>query len=1398
MPNTYAWRRYWVKQGESPSVEGGFFVEPSEPSYWAKPSSNGFEFAELSQIECLILLGDVGMGKSYCLKDEAEKLRHQCSDQTQEVLYVDLKRLTESQIEKRVFQSAEMRRWEEGSCVLHVFLDSMDECWRRFPALEEYVVDELERRKKPGTQPLYLRLACRSAEWNSEAELALRRLFPKPASQDQPDSIQAVVLAPLSKTDVGIAANSLGSGGTDFLKQIEEKGATALASHPITLRMLMEIFEEGGDLPDSRVDLYRKGCLKLCSYHDTRVTEQSKRATTPQQRYAIAGRLAVASVLSNRYLLNGDLEHTIDRSDVLEAGDVLGHFAEAVPGQKISVDREVVAETLQTGLFAERFEGAQAWRHQSYPEFLAADYLIHSGMPNQQILQLLTDTTNNAQRIVPQLEELSGWLAEMDDDLFAALSQANADILITSSIPKIPDHHRASLVDDYLDLTRRHIATEFDWQLKVRFSRLNHAKIGAQLSSFISNDKERPLVREAALDIAAACNVTEVADRIIDVFLDSRCEFRVREQAAYVLESIANDEIRNSLLKRGKIDWEGDLTDSLKGQYFKILWPTHLTTADILPLPKPVRDNLWAAYQVFLDKFVNEMSDEDLGTVMNWITREEIGFDILEPFGHMPSKVLSRALERISAENVRASVLDLLKRNQNDHILSRSSVELKDVSPASRILFWRYVVESDLEISPLLHVSGFDSPAILRDEDLQEFVTEFSAARNSEQRKRWLTLLFAVFKYDNAQSLEIVSRLANSDEAVANALAERTTSPLVPDERNWQKRDYETNKRKAEEKAATPDITKLAEDRLASFSPSTTHVFWNLVDLLDWDPKHEQMHLNRQLFTGDVWSQISTETKERVIDSAFQYLEWQSVDLEDVWHPDKGYRPYDALLPTLALIYDVDPVRLQAITPELWEKWTPVMVAYSCRRNGQHHDAWRHLFKLASEHARSAFHDSWCRYFRRSINNDHLRSVIWDLQSCWSAELEEFLKNLVQDGTAQPAAARDILELMHRFGNQNEFLDQIATANSSEESIFRPVAAAVLLGNDPVKRADSQFTEFKDCPALGRIVIPHLIRGATSTADWIEKLSPHQLARFWEWLNENFPGDPYEEGGGNITIAHDIYHFRNAVFNTLAKQSSLAACDAMNRLLERKPDEFWLGEVLAKMRRQACRASWVAPKPVNLMKLFADSDARLIRSEGELHALVVESILRFENHLHKTPPSQELWSDTKDDGQRHWKPKDEFVLSDCLKRHLDDDLLRRGVIADREVQIKPRLGSDPAQLIDILVSAIPLDRNGVPMSPVRIVVEVKCAWNDGVLKDMERQLYERYLNGPDMNFGVYVVAYYSCATWNWPEDDRRAKGACRQSIDNLQTDLDEQAARITCAEKRVSSIVLDARLDSLT
>jgi hypothetical protein len=231
----------------------------------------------------------MGTGKSVEPRAEAERLQHTRTTSDHRTLFIDLKRRSPEVIQQEVFTSEAFVGWTQGKHALTLLFDSMDECWRRVTELGPLILAQLRPHMAAKGRPaLCVCLCCRAAEWQEELERDLRQAF----GETEPDSkVQIWQLAPLTEDNVRVAAVTLNLEPEAFLAQVTGIDVQALAAHPITLRMLLDLAKAGQALGRTRADLYASGCERLCQD-----THQAAR-TVPRLTTTVNERLAFASYL---------------------------------------------------------------------------------------------------------------------------------------------------------------------------------------------------------------------------------------------------------------------------------------------------------------------------------------------------------------------------------------------------------------------------------------------------------------------------------------------------------------------------------------------------------------------------------------------------------------------------------------------------------------------------------------------------------------------------------------------------------------------------------------------------------------------------------------------------------------------------------------------------------------------------------------------------------------------------------------------------------------------------------------------------------------------------------------------------------------------------------------------
>ena len=129
---TYNWRRFWCpREGWYSLADRGYLVDPTTET-WKLRQEDVCSFEDISQVQCLVLLGEPGIGKSIALEIDRSDVERQAGSVGEETLWVDLRAYqTDIRLEHAIFRHSMFTNWLEGEHRLHVFLDSLDECLLR-------------------------------------------------------------------------------------------------------------------------------------------------------------------------------------------------------------------------------------------------------------------------------------------------------------------------------------------------------------------------------------------------------------------------------------------------------------------------------------------------------------------------------------------------------------------------------------------------------------------------------------------------------------------------------------------------------------------------------------------------------------------------------------------------------------------------------------------------------------------------------------------------------------------------------------------------------------------------------------------------------------------------------------------------------------------------------------------------------------------------------------------------------------------------------------------------------------------------------------------------------------------------------------------------------------------
>lgn len=128
-------------------------------------------------------------------------------------------------------------------------------------------------------------------------------------------------------------------------------------------------------------------------------------------------------------------------------------------------------------------------------------------------------------------------------------------------------------------------------------------------------------------------------------------------------------------------------------------------------------------------------------------------------------------------------------------------------------------------------------------------------------------------------------------------------------------------------------------------------------------------------------------------------------------------------------------------------------------------------------------------------------------------------------------------------------------------------------------------------------------------------------------------------------------------------------------------------------------------------------------------------------------------------------------------------MIARGIVVNREVEIKRSTGKKDGARTDIFIQAInPAD----PEDIISLVIEVKGCWNSELDKAMQTQLRDKYLSKHRSRAGLYLIG------WFYGEHKQAPKN--RRDLKAVKKYFDNQAKAISLPDRMVKPYFLDCRM----
>ena len=702
------------------------------------------------------------------------------------------------------------------------------------------------------------------------------------------------------------------------------------------------------------------------------------------------------------------------------------------------------------------------------------------------------------------------------------------------------------------------------------------------------------------------------------------------------------------------------------------------------------------------------------------------------------------------------------------------------------------------------------NPPLVTVEDLPWLIGLLDTEGDSTILTALVRIIRAAFLWAGSRSPDDVLAAAERHPELADAIRSLTDPIALGSPEADAARNYHTlSLSRAENSQATWVLDpppKVRVDRLLERGEAgDLDAWWQLTLAMTLKPTstYYEDESRSDLTATPGWREADAGARTRIVDAARRFVLWARPS-PDEWFFKEGetYRPDEAAFKALRLLREQTTDRFEALGPDVWSKWAPAIIGYPNFGRADDLEAQRLLICHAYHQAPGEVLAWLARWLAEQNRRDHPMISARPWADLPTSTLTGIFMDLVRERSTKIWVMETLLDDLLAGGSPEarEFAISLIGPPLPVDPEWpgRSLAAArSLLTFAPDAGWPSLWPILRETPEFGRDLVTSVAPGAdrADTAPFLVRLTEAQVADFYTWLARQFPHDEDEKPEGFHAIGPREYvaRFRDGVLRHLERRGTPAALEAIEEIARQLPHLSWLPLIRLQAEKVMMERSWSPCRPEELWALAKDWETRLVDGGDQLMEVVAESLRRFERKLQgETPASFMLW-DNRGDGR--YRPKEEERLSDALKLHLKSDLVERGIVANREVVIRPGSGGRPGERTDIHIDAITNGARPGVFDCVTVVVEVKGCWHREVLVAMRDQLRDRYLTGGACRHGLYVVGWFHCDQWD-KSDYRRddARRLVPAPLAEARALFTTQAEETSVGDRRIVSLVINCAL----
>ena len=1287
------------------------------------------------------------------------------------------------------FESEKFTAWKNGSSHLFLHLDSLDEALLRIDSIANLLASELPAIP---TDRLSIRITCRTAVWPADTlGAALKGIWGEAAG--------AFELAPLRRRDLFTALEANGIAIECFMRALLAAQAVPFAIKPLTLKMLIAIYQQRGDLPNSNIELYRQGCLALCEESNKSRRDSGRRGNlNGGQRLRLAGRIAAATIFGSRFAVWTGPEVDCPHEDITVSA--LAGSREAGDFAAFTATDADVREVLDTGLFSSRGEHRLGGAHQGYGEFLAALYLFERGVPAETVLKALLHPAGG---LIPQLSSVAAWAASLSGGLRATLTAHEPVALLKGDLSGWSAADKAALVSSLLDAVERKRVTDSPYSNAEACAKLNHPGLAGELRPFITDGSKSVPTRRLALLIAEKCRLTELQPQLLQVALDAVDHPQVRAGAVSALKYCGDANVPALMRSLAAGLGGADPDDDIKGNALDLLWPNHITAAEVFSLLTTTADNYLGAYWLFERTLPDRLKTVDLPPALQWATQ------FIAQSGHIGGFHAKSLADAIMFKGWQVFEKPELTQLFLDHIAVRLSnfgdlcrgsdhdaqetflAALRDDAARRR----KFLLALCVRGLDRIEVQSYRRAGLLTDADLEWLLSIAPGGPTPAPGLNLETLcnlIECAFVVDNVDHFEALYAAAERWPALRARYAVwfdgiRLDSPGAAQARE-QQRQLQALENNLPPPIA-PDPGKEVLARLVQAEGGRPAAWCELTLFLTLTPKSRAFGAGLDYFITAMpgWADADEALRERIAAAAEGYLAAAETSV-DAWlgrNPMTIHWNDVAGMRAFILLQQVSPEGYGRVSDDTWRKWAPMIVGLPRRTEIDKSPEIAQILTDALSHAPAEFVAAVRTIIR--LERERMRApgappplapffILQDLDGCWLHPLlREAISDELRNPDNSPAEYSAFLEASLEAGIDGALDHALGLlAEPGPTARARRIAITdVLLRCAPLPSWPTLWAAMQSDDGFAREALLRVASHFSFARPFYRGISERDVAGLYVLMARLFPrNDAAERATGFIGTDTSIAYFRDGIPRYLAGLGTDAAVASLSELVAAHPQFNHLAYELSLAERAMRTASWSPLSAKEVLALADKPNLKLVTSPADLCEVLAAALEKFAAELHGAQtPVRDLWD--RQGTKNIFRPIDENALSDVITRYLRNELGSAGIFANREVEVRRAPGAPVGQRTDILVNAVRRRADGELFDPIAAVVETKGCWNSELFTALESQLFRNYMVPLRAGAGIYLVGWFDADKWD-PEDSRRDR-VSKMHISEAKAQLDRQA-----------------------